>query len=63
MCGKVIYLSPISVIFLLINIQQASQAKVGDLDVVGRFDQDISGCQISVNQPPLLQVHHPLQHT
>lgn len=57
------YLSSISIILLLINIQQAGQTKVGDLDVVGRFDQDISRCQIPVDQPTLLQIHHPLQHT
>ena len=55
-----IYLSSICIIFLLINIQQASQTEVSDLDVVGGLDQDISGRQIPVNQPALLQIHHPL---
>lgn len=49
-----IYLSSISIIFFFIDIQQASQPKVSDLDVVGRFDQDISGCQIPVDEPTLL---------
>lgn len=57
------YLSSISVIFLLVNVQQASQTKVRDLDVVGRLDQDVSGSQVSVNKPPLLQIHHTLQYT
>lgn len=56
------YLSSISIILLLINIQQPSQTEVGDLDVVGRFDQDVSGCQIPVDQPTLLEIHHTL-HT
>lgn len=57
------YLSSIGIIFFLIDIQEASQAEVSDLDMVGRFHQDIAGCQIPVDQPPLLQIHHPLQHT
>ena len=55
------YLSSISVIFLLIDIQQASQTKVCDLDVVGRLHQDVSGSQVSVDKPPFLQIHHTLQ--
>lgn len=31
--------------------------------MVWRFDQNVSSCQISVDQPALLQIHHSLKHT
>ncbi|TNN46293.1 hypothetical protein EYF80_043531 [Liparis tanakae] len=40
---------------------QPRQAEVGDLDVIGRLHQHVAGRQVPVDQPPLLQVHHPLR--
>lgn len=48
------------IILLLISIQKVSKPKVRNLDVIWRFHQNIMSSQISVYQPPLLQVHHTL---
>lgn len=53
-------LAPVCIVFFLISIQQPRQAEVGDLDVIGWLHQHVPGCQVPVDQPPLLQVHHPL---
>lgn len=45
---------------LLIGIQKVSKPKVSNLDVVWRFHQNVMSSQVSVHQPPLLQVHHTL---
>lgn len=58
------HLPSVSVIFSLVDIEQTGQTEVGDLHVVRVLNQNIAGGQISVDQPDLLQVAHPLpQHT
>ena len=57
------YLPSISVILCLIYIEQTGQTKVCDLYMVRVLHQNISGSQISVDQPDILQITHPLhQH-
>lgn len=53
-------LAAVSVVLLLVSIQQARKAKVGDLDVVRWLDQHVAGGQVPVHQPPLLKEHHTL---
>lgn len=54
------HLSSVCVVLLLVGVQEARQAEVCDLDVVGGFDEHVPRGQVSVHQPPLLQVHHAL---
>lgn len=54
-------LAPVCVVLLLVGVQQPRQAEVGDLDVIGGLHQHVAGRQVPVDQPPLLQVHHPLR--
>lgn len=53
-------LAPVCVVLLLVAVQQPRQAEVCDFDVIGRLYQHVPGRQVPVDQPPLLQVHHPL---
>lgn len=57
------HLSSISVILCLVYVQQTGQAEVRDLHVVWVLHQNVAGGQISVDQPNVLQIIHPLhQH-
>lgn len=53
-------LAPIRMVLCLVNVQQPSQPKVCDLDMVGTLDQHIPGSQVPVHKPHFLQVAHPL---
>lgn len=54
-------LAAVCVVLLLVGIQQSGQTEVGDLDVIGRLHQHVPSSQVSVDQPPFLQVHHALK--
>lgn len=57
-------LPSVSLIRRLVGCQELGEAKVGDLDMVGRLDQHVPGRQVAVHQVALFQVAHALQaHT
>ena len=52
------HLATMCLVFILIEVEQLGQSKVSDLDTVGSLDQNIPGCQVSVDQPHVLKMSH-----
>ena len=50
-------------VLFLIRIKELGQAKVCDLDMLWGLHQDISCCQVTVNQVTVLKIVHSLQLT
>ena len=52
------HLAALSLVFVLVDVQQLGKSEVGDLDAVGSLDKDVSGSKVAMHKSLLFQVGH-----